>query len=335
MIQRALQTAGERLEVSRPTLTFRQRIVVIIAVVLVLALVPQFIGSGFLLDMFILMFLFISLGHAWNIVGGYAGQISIGHAIMWGVGAYTTMFAYIRFDITPYVGLFLAGIVAVGAGLLLGLVTFRLEGHYFAMATLAAGVVVHLAFKQIETLGGTTGLRYQTGVWNEAWSFTFASNEPYFYITGVFALLVTGYMYIMDNSRLAIYLKAIKMDQTLAKNAGLNVFRYKMYAMGISSFISGIAGGLYAQYLLFINPDSVFYLLLHIDILLISVIGGISTVIGPVIGAAIYIPVRSITRTYLSGNLTGLGWITLGIVLILISIYRPQGLLGEDTWGDN
>jgi branched-chain amino acid transport system permease protein len=334
MIQRALQTARERIGISKPELTFKRRLALTLAVVLALAVVPPIIGSGFLLDTFILMFLFMGLGHAWNIVGGYAGQISIGHAIMWGVGAYATMFAYITFGITPYIGIFIGGFFAAGAGLVLGAATFRLEGHYFAMATLAAGVIVNLAFKQIDTLGGATGLRYEIGVWNEAWSFTFASNEPYFYIAGIFALLVTGYMYVMDNSRLAIYLKAIKMDQELAKNAGINVFRYKMYAMGISSFISGIAGGLYAQYLLFINPDSVFFLLVHIDILLIPVIGGLSTVIGPVLGAAIYIPVRSLTRTYLSGNLTGLGWITLGIVLILISIYRPQGLLGEDTWGE-
>lgn len=334
MLWKAVVSVRDRLGILEDGLSLRQRLVLITFTVIGLAVVPLIIESGFLLDMFIMVFLFTGLGHAWNIVGGYTGQISLGHAIMWGIGAYTTMYMYINFGITPYVGIFIGGFAGALSGLLLGFATFRLEGHYFAMATLAAGIVAHLAFQQFEAVGGATGLRYEIGVWDEPWSFTFASNEPYFYVTGVFALLITGYMFMMDRSRLAVYLKAIKMDQTLAENAGIDVFRYKMYAMGISSFITGVAGGLYAQYLLFINPDSVFYILRHIDILLISVVGGIGTVIGPLFGAAIYMPIRSLTRTYLSGNLTGVGWIVFGVLLVLISMYRPQGLLGEDTWGD-
>lgn len=298
--------------------------------------VPLVTNSNFILDLFILIFIFSATGHAWNIVGGYMGQVSLGHAIMWGIGAYVTMLCYLWFGITPYVGIFIGGLAGTIAGGILGLVTFRLGGHYFAMATLAAGVIIQLLFMQIDAVGGARGLEYPIGIWEEPLAFAFADKVPYFYITGGFALAVTLLMVILDRAKLGTYLKAISMDQTLAANAGIGVFKYKMYAMGISSFITGVAGGIYAQYLLFIDPGSVFDLVRNLDIMLIPVLGGLGTVGGAVLGAFIYLPVRSFTRTFLSGETTGVGWVVFGIVLILIAIYRPGGLLGTvESGGQN
>jgi branched-chain amino acid transport system permease protein len=314
-------------------LTTGQRWLVVLGAIGLVGVVPLVTDSRFVLNLFILIFIFSATGHAWNIVGGYAGQVSLGHAIMWGIGAYVTMVCYLWYGITPYVGIFIGGVAGAIAGSFLGLVTFRLGGHYFAMATLAAALITQLGFMRIDAVGGAGGLEYPLGIWNEPMAFAFSSKLPYFYITGAFALAVTGFVYLLHRAKLGTYLKAISMDQTLAANAGIEVFRHKMYAMALSSFITGVAGGIYAQYLLFIDPGSMFSLLRNLDIMLIPVLGGLGTVGGGLLGAFIYLPVRSVTRTFLSGGTTGVGWVVFGIVLILISIYRPSGLLGGSQFG--
>lgn len=310
-------------------LTTRQRVLGALLVIGLLGVVPLVTDSRFVLNLFVLIFIFSVTGHAWNIVGGYAGQLSLGHAIMWGVGAYTTMLCYLWFGISPYVGVFVGGLAGAAVGGFLGLVTFRLGGHYFAMATLAAALITQFGFVQLDVVGGASGLEYPIGIWDEPLAFAFADKLPYYYVTGVFALAVTGFMYVLDRSKLGTYLRAISMDQILAENAGIDVFRYKMYAMSISSFLTGVAGGVYAQYLLFIDPPSVFSLLRNLDIILIPILGGLGTVGGALLGAFVYLPVREITRTFLSGGATGIGWVVFGVVLILVAIYRPRGLLGE------
>lgn len=315
-------------------LTARQQLLAVAIVVALLGVVPLVTDSRFVLNLFILIFIFSVTGHAWNIVGGYAGQVSLGHAIMWGVGAYATMVCYLWFGISPYVGVFIGGGAGALTGACLGLVTFRLGGHYFAMATLAAALITQFGFMELDVVGGAGGLEYPIGIWDERFAFAFADKLPYYYVTGAFALAVTGFMYVLDRAKLGTYLRAISMDQTLAANAGIDVFKYKMYAMTLSSFITGAAGGVYAQYILFIDPPSVFSLLRNLDIILIPILGGLGTVGGALLGAFIYLPVRSITRTFLSGGATGIGWVVFGVVLIVVAIYRPGGLLSGSGGND-
>lgn len=307
------------------------------AVVVAMALIPTFVSmfipnnSLFVLNTFIYLFLFMTMGHGWNVIGGYAGQISLGHALMFGVGAYTTAVLFSFYGITPFIGIFIAAIVATIFGLILGLTTFSLRYHYFAMATLAAALIAKTVFTRWDYVKGASGIEYPLAEIGSFWSLTFADKAPYFYLTGLLALATTLFMFQLDRSKLGTYLKAVNMDQELAENAGLKAWWYKMYAMGISSFITGLAGAMYAQYIMYIDPISTLRVLRNIDIIMVAIIGGVGTVLGPVVGALIYIPVREITRTTLSGTATGMGWVIFGFVLLFISLYRPGGLLNKYT----
>lgn len=319
----------------------KQRRLIALALLIVLAIVPLFTttflpnNSFFVINMFIYVFLFIMLGHGWNIIGGYAGQVSLGHAIMFATGAYGTAILFVYYGVTPLIGIFLAALIAAAVGLFLGGVTFSLRYHYFAMATLAAALIARVVFFRWDYVGGATGIEYPLDQLGTIYSFTFNDKTPYYYLTGLAAFVTTLFVFRLDNSKLGVYLKAINMDQELAENAGLKAWWYKMYAMGLSSFITGLAGGLYAQYIMYIDPMSTLRVLRNIDIILVPIIGGVGTVLGPVLGAFIFIPVREYTRSTLSGTATGLGWVVFGFVLLLISIYRPGGLLNKyrGRWG--
>lgn len=310
-------------------LSTRQRYVLYGAVVVALAAVPLLTDDFFLLNVFIYVFLFAALGHGWNIVGGYAGQVSLGHAVMFAAGAYTTAISFVYYGVTPILGLWLGGLVAAGVGLVLGGVTFRLRYHYFAMATLAAALIARVVFFRWEFVGGATGIEYPLGEFGSLYALMFRGKTPYYYMTGAFALLVTLLVYRIDRSKLGVYLKAVNMDQEAAENAGIDAFRYKLYAMGLSSFVTGFAGGLYAQYVLYIDPMATLRVLRNIDIIMVAIVGGVGTVLGPVVGAGVFIPVREYTRTTLGGTHTGLDWVIFGVVLLLISMYRPGGILDE------
>ena len=314
-------------------LSRRRKLGAAAAVVGVLAVVPFVVDNQFLLNTLIFVFLFGTLGHGWNVIGGYAGQVSLGHAVMFAAGAYTTAILFVYYGVTPWVGIPVGGAVATAVGLVLGGVTFRLRYHYFAMATLAAALIVRVVFFRWGWVGGATGIEYPFDQLGTLASLTFRGDTPYYFLIGGFALVVTVLMYVLDRSKLGIYLKAINMDQQRAASAGLDVFRYKMYAMGLSSLITGICGGLYAQYVLYIDPASTLRLLRNIDIIMVAIVGGVGTVLGPLLGAGVFITVREYTRTYLSGGRTGLGYVVFGVVLLLISMYRPGGILNRYTGG--
>lgn len=325
-----------RMAISGTQLRLRRNLREVTVITIVgLLVIPWLTNNDFLLNTFIFIFLFSMLGHGWNIIGGYAGQISLGHAIMFAAGAYTTAILYVYYGVTPIVGIWVGGLVAALAGVMLGLATFHLRYHYFAMATLAAALVIRVVFFRWDWVGGATGIEYPFDQFATLYSLTFRGKMPYYYLTGAFALGVTLLVTILDRSKLGTYLKAIKMDEENAKNTGLDTYRYKMYAMGLSSLITGLAGGLYAQYTMYIDPWSTLRLLQNIDIIMVAIIGGVGTVLGPVVGSMLFIPVREYTRTALGGEYTGIDWVLFGLVLLFISLYRPGGLLNRYSgrWG--
>jgi branched-chain amino acid transport system permease protein len=326
MFEKVSKYVAQAQQRANTTVTAHRRPAVL-ALLLVLLMIPLATDTYFVLNVFIIGFIFVMLGHAWNIIGGYAGQLALGHALLWAVGAYTTAILFVHYGATPIIGLPIGGLIAAVVGLLIGAITFRLRYHYFAMATLASALVGHIFFLRWEFVGGSAGLEApfsEVGTW---YMLTFSNQMPYYYMTGLAALVVTMLVYRIDTSKLGVYLKAINMDQDLAQNAGLNVFWYKMQAMALSSFIAGIAGGFYFLYVLFIDPQSTLGLLRNVDIILVAIIGGVGTVFGPVVGSFVFIPVREYTRTAISGNVVGLDWVVFGFVMILIALYRPGGLL--------
>jgi len=310
-------------------LSVQQRYALVGGLLLLLVAIPQLTDSYFVINAFILAFLFASLGQAWNIIGGYAGQVSIGHAVFYGAGAYTTTVLSTYYGISPLIGLFVGGVVASVVGIAIGAVTFRLRYHYFAMGTLAISLIAHTIFQRWDFINAAAGLEYPLTKAGSVTTLIFRSQEPYYYLIGLYMVLVTILVYKMDRSKLGIYLKSINMDQELSQNAGISIYLYKQYAFALSAFLTGVAGGLYSLYVQFINPDSVLDLMNNVEPIIVGLIGGLGTVTGPIIGAFIFAFVNEYTRSLFGGDNTGLGWVIFGSILILIAIYRPGGLLNK------
>jgi branched-chain amino acid transport system permease protein len=305
----------------------------IIGAILVL-LFPVFFTLPFPRHLMIMIFLYGSLGLAWNLIGGYTGQISLGHAIFFGTGAYTSTLLLMKLGVSPWIGMLAGGLLSVGISFIIGYPCFKLAGHYFAIATIAIGEIAQVWMLNWDWAGSAIGLTLpilEEGFWNLEFHTTKA---PYYYIAlGIltFALLLT---YGVARSKLGYYFRAIKGDLEGARSMGINTHRYKFYSLALSAFLASICGSFYAQYILFIDPDSVFPLMLSIIVCLIATLGGVATIWGPVIGAAILIPISEFTRIYFGGAGKGTDLIIYGLLIIIISVYQPFGLMGLfRRWG--
>lgn len=298
----------------------------IIAAILLL-LYPLYFTLPFPRHLMLMIFLYATMGLAWNLIGGYAGQISLGHAVFFGTGAYTSTLMLMKLGITPWVGMVAGGLLSMGIAFIIGYPCFKLAGHYFAIATIAIGEIAMVLMINWSWAGGAIGLTLpilDQGFWN----FEFTTKAPYYYIAFgimVFGLLVT---YWVDRSKLGFYFKAIKGDLEGARSLGINTHRYKYYALALSAFLTSICGSFYAQYVLFIDPDSTFPLLLSIVLCVVATLGGVGTIFGPVIGAAILIPISEFTRIYIGGGGKGTDLIFYGLLIVLISVYQPLGVIG-------
>jgi branched-chain amino acid transport system permease protein len=276
----------------------------------------------------IMIFLYATLGLAWNLIGGYAGQISLGHVIFFGTGAYTSTLLLMKLGVSPWAGMLAGGGLSVLISFIIGWPCFKLAGHYFAIATIAIAEIAQVVMLNWDWAGAAVGLTLP--ILPEAFiNFEFHSSKlPYYYIAFGIFLAVLGVTFLVDRSKLGYYFKAIKGDLEAAKSIGVNVIKYKFIALAISAFFTSICGSFYAQYVLFIDPDSVFVMSISIIACLIATLGGVGTVWGPVIGAFILIPISEMTRIYLGGGGKGTDLIIYGLLIMIISIYQPFGVIG-------
>jgi len=268
------------------------------------------------------------LGASWNILGGFAGQVSFGHATFLGAGAYTTMILYLKLGIAPWYGIVLGGCVAAVIALPIGYICFRLRGPYFALSTLAVAEIIRLVALNWEGLtNGPVGLLITTLP-----QFAFLggpidweSKTPFYYIIAIIALsalLVTG---LMARTRLGAYLLAIKEDVDSAEAIGINTVQARVAALALSAFFAGMAGGFYAMYLRYIDPDAVFSIALSVEMVFIAVVGGLTTVAGPLVGAIFLVTLGETFREhFLVGHL-----IFYGFFMMLVIRYMPDGIWGR------
>jgi branched-chain amino acid transport system permease protein len=290
-----------------------------IALVVVLAIFPaafpdelNYIGLGFL------TFIFVTLAVAWNMVGGYAGQVSFGYAAFFGTAAYVTAILWSRYQWEPVLTLPLAGLAAVIVSLLVGLPCFRLLGPYFSIATIGVGEAARVLALNLDQLtGGASGLNLPLSV----------PSKPWFYWSGLaLAVVAVSVSAWMRASRVGLGLFALRMDQDAAESVGVNSTFYKNIAHSSSAFLVGIAAGLYVVYFSYVHPNQVFGFDLSIGMVLMGVIGGVGTLWGPVLGAAIYYPLRQLLLS--QSNLVAFNLLVYGGLLIAIILFEPGGLLG-------
>jgi branched-chain amino acid transport system permease protein len=295
---------------------------------LVLLLFPLVITQTYIIHVMILVFMFGMLAVAWNIMGGYAGMFSFGQAAFFGIGAYTSSFLVVTFHVNPWIGLVAGGVVAAVMAAAIGYPCSNLRGHYFAIATIAFGEIVRIFFNNWKLVNAAEGITLP--MVNESFTnFMFHSSKlPYYYIILSFLLLALVICYFVAHSKMGYYFRAIKESHDVAQVLGVNVVWYRLMAIMISAFLSAMAGTFYAQYILYIDPESVMLLAISVQLVLISMLGGAGTVMGPVIGAAILIPIAEFTRIWLGHKGTGVDMLIYGFLITLISVYQPQGIWG-------
>jgi len=283
-------------------------------------------SAAFLQDTGALVLLAAVGASAWNIVGGYAGQISVGHAIFFGAGAYLPLLVYQHWQWSPLFGVPLGVAVSLVIAVFIGFPTFRLVGHYFSMATIAVAELVRIIVGNWDFVGAAIGL--QGPATARGWyDVIFRSSVPYYYIFLVALALVLLVTWRMQQSRLGYYLGAIRAGERAARSLGVPVRRYKLYALMLSAAFTSLAGSLYALKTGFIDPDSGLGILVSVQMIITAALGGAGTLFGPLLGAAILVPLQTATNTWLGGSGSGLTFIVYGGVIVFIARFEPGGLL--------
>jgi branched-chain amino acid transport system permease protein len=295
---------------------------------LLLFAIPLGISNQFLLHLGIVVLMWTVLGIAWNLLGGYAGQVSFGHAAFFGVGAYTTMILYLGVGLAPWYGMFLGGVAGALFALPIGYICFRLRGPYFALSTLAVAEIIRLVALNWESLtNGPVGLLI-TRLPEVSWfgrTLDWERKEPFFLIIAALALGATLGAHWLMRGRLGSHLAAIREDEDAAESIGIDTTRAKVATLAASAFLAGVAGGFYGFYYRYVDPDAVFPIALSVEMVFIAVVGGLRTVGGPVVGAVFLVTIAETFRAQFQvGHL-----IFYGLFMMLAIRFLPEGIWGR------
>ena len=302
---------------------------VIVLLAAALLVYPLVLSGAFYRDIGVTFLLAAISASAWNIVGGYAGQVSVGHSMFFGLGAYTSLLFYSQWGWPPMAAIPVAIALSIGLSILIGMPTFRLTGHYFSMATIAVAELIRIFTGTWDFVGAAIGLQ-GPAIARSWWDLTFRSELPYYYLFLVvlaFLLAVTSFI---ERRRFGFYLRAIKANERAARSLGVPVRRTKMQALALSAAFTSVAGSLYVIKTGFIDPDSGFGILISVQMVIIAALGGAGTLFGPLVGALILIPLQSATNTWFGGGGSGLTYILYGGIIVLIARFEPGGLF--DLW---
>jgi branched-chain amino acid transport system permease protein len=299
-------------------------------VVAVLAAVPLIVHSNTTLNFLVVTLLIALAGQGWNILGGYGGQYSFGHAEFFGTGAYVTAILQVRYGVNAWPG-FAAGIAA-GAlvGAVIGALTFRagLRGSYFALVTLAFAEVLRIIASVAPITGAGVGTLIKLDL--HASAFQFESRAVFYWV--ILALLAVSLVIarVIELTRFGAWLIAVRENEDAARALGVDAFKVKLGAMTISAAITAAAGCFYAQYFLFIDSGIAYGTRMSIEALLTPIIGGAGTVFGPLVGALV-VKALGEAATTVAGDAPGLNLIVYGCVLVLVIAFAPRGLIGLVT----
>ena len=328
----------------------------IIVLAVALAIYPLVATLPFWRHVVIMSMLYGAMGVAWNILGGLAGQVSFGHALYFGVGAYTAAYGYKFLGLVPLLSLPIALAVSTAAAVLVGLPTFRLRGHYFVLASVFIMEGIFIVVSNWDRFGAAIGLEYPVykakGFADALWHGQFPDKLPYYYIAFALLCLALVVFRAIQRSPFGMFLVAIREEQDAAQSLGVDVARCKLYALIASAAITTLGGTFYAQYVLYVEPASTMSLIISLEICFVAILGGIGTLWGPALGAFVIIPLTELLRAYLSGRIAldmsglaggGIGaWLeyyarggggnldilAYGLVILLIARFQPAGVLG-------
>ena len=324
-------------------------LIAFVAVVAALAVFPAFVKKPYILHMGVVLFLAVIQGQAWNVVGGYAGQYSVGHAAYFGIGAYATMMLLEVWKIPPWWGIWGAIAAALLLSALIGSITFRLRGPYFVLASISVAEIIRLAalhFKDFTRGAEGFLLSEMPTLHLFGQEIAFVTKRPFYYLGLGLALLTIAANYGVQHSKLGYYFQAIREDQDAAHSLGINLSLYKNIALAISAALTACAGGFYAMFVKFIDPNIAFGLDVSVQIVLIAIVGGIGTILGPVIGAMVLVPLSEILRNprglaqlgvlsadsgfvrFIETRFSNAHLLFYGVLVVVVILFAPEGVLG-------
>lgn len=298
------------------------------AVWVALALFPLAVHNSYLLNGLILVFIYGTAAQAWNLLGGYAGQLSFGHTVFFGLGGYTSTLLLAHLGISPWLGMWGGAALAVAVSLAVGFPTFRLRRHYFALATLALAEMVRILFLNWPLVGAAVGLYLPVRMMNRAPAMMWNTKPPYYELALALFGAACALVFLVDRARIGLYLRAIDLDEEAASALGIPTRRYKLLVMGLSAALTALAGTVFAQYVLYIDPSTVLDPARSVLFAVIVLLGGRGTVVGPPLGAGFLV----LLSQYAGGTLGGLGrgydYVIYGLAIMLVALYEPRGLVG-------
>ena len=300
----------------------------LVAVFAILPVVPGLIASTFTMHVLILILLFASMSQAWNILGGYCGQTSFGHSVFFGIGAYGAGMAVVTYEMVPWPGVIIAAGIAAVVAMAVSYPCFKLSGHYFAIATFAIVEIFNRLFMVWYWVGGALGLDYplvDEGSSNFMW---YETKTGYYYGALILFVIVFGVVRWIEKHRFGYYLRAVREGQDTAESLGVNSTRVKLAAIALSAFLTALCGAFFAQYNLRVDPPMVMSLEMAMKFVLITILGGIGTMAGPLLGAAVLIPLQEYTRAFWGGLGGGIDLIVFGLLIVVVVVKQPLGIMG-------
>ena len=294
----------------------------------VACILPLVVTSPSHQNFLILILMFAQVGVAWNILGGYAGQVSLGHVAFFGIGTYTSTMLFIHAGISPWLGMLAGGLVSSCFAVAIGWPCFRLKGHYFSMATIAVAEILQVLFTNWESVGGAVGLNVPLAEQGWANMVFNTSKLPYYYIALGLLIVTLLANWAIERSFLGYYFRAIKDEPDAASSLGISLTRYKLVAIAISSFFTALGGSFYAQKELYIDPGSVLSTSLSIKMALVTILGGVGSLFGPVLGSTLLTSIEEVTRQAFGGSGMGTDLILYAAIIIVVAVYYPTGIVG-------
>lgn len=287
-----------------------------------------FINDAHWLNIIAFTYLMGGLAASWNIIGGFGGQFSLGHGVFFGIGAYMTARLYVAFDLSPWITMVPIALFAALVAMLISWPTFRLRGPFFAIATLAFNEVAFVIANHFESFtGGPRGIMipFKAGFGN----MIFRDRWQYALLMFVFLAIVILIAVVLRRSRLGYYLLAVREDEDAARASGIDVLGVKLRGMALSAALTAIGGALFAMYLRYIDPPTIFNLQeVGVKFALLSLIGGVGTIAGPLLGAALIIPFENFLRAEFANSLPGMNLAILGLLMVLAALFMKRGVVG-------
>jgi branched-chain amino acid transport system permease protein len=277
---------------------------------------------NFYLNLLLIMFMHSTLASSWNIMGGYTGYISLGHNVFFAVGAYTAGILLAYHDIPVFVSAPLAGLLALLAGVVIGLITLRVRGPSFIIATVAMVLVLRIVLDNWDYVGGANGKSLPLLDLSVEWA-----KIPIYYAMLLTVALAVYMSYRIRHSKLGLGLRAISQDEIKAESAGIPTSAYKIIAFGLSGLFIGVAGAFWAQYLTYIRPSIFLLILIGAQMVLMCILGGKGTVAGPVVGAVLIISINELVLDNFGGN--ELNIFATGLLMLLVLVFFPDGIVGS------